>query len=76
MDLTTIATFSTLDVFHVVVESPRGSALKLKYEPRWETMSITRPRAFEAAARRRRSAQRRSHAEDAEGRATQRRTAG
>jgi inorganic pyrophosphatase len=43
MDLTTIPTFASGDVFHVVVEAPRGSALKLKYEPRWEGMAISRP---------------------------------
>ncbi len=43
MDLTTIPAFASDDVFHVVVEVPRGSVLKLKYEPRWETMSVSRP---------------------------------
>ena len=43
MDLTTIPTFAEDETFHVVVESPRGSSVKLKYEPRWQTMAISRP---------------------------------
>ena len=46
MDLTTIPTFAGEQTFHVVVESPRGSRVKLKYEGRWETMSISRPLAL------------------------------
>jgi inorganic pyrophosphatase len=43
MDLTTIPTFARGDILHIVVEAPRGSTLKLKYEPRWEMMAISRP---------------------------------
>jgi inorganic pyrophosphatase len=43
MDLSKIPSFADDELFHVVVEAPRGSALKLKYEPRWQVMSISRP---------------------------------
>lgn len=43
MNLLTIPAFGGSGVFHVVVESPRGSTVKLKYEPQWEAMSISRP---------------------------------
>src|SRR5262245_15912130 len=43
MNLLTIPAFSTEQMFHVVVESPKGSHLKLKYEPGWEAMGISRP---------------------------------
>jgi inorganic pyrophosphatase len=43
VNLLTIPTFAARDTIHVVVESPRGSHLKLKYDPRWETMGISRP---------------------------------
>jgi len=43
MNLLTIPAFGGSGVIHVVVESPRGSTVKLKYEPRWEAMSISRP---------------------------------
>jgi len=43
MNLVTIPTFADEDVFHVVVEAPRGSTLKLKYHVEWEVMSVSRP---------------------------------
>ena len=43
MNLSSIPTFLSHDVFNVVVEVPRGSRLKLKYEPRWQVMSVSRP---------------------------------
>jgi inorganic pyrophosphatase len=43
MNLAAIPAMTGDTTFHVVVESPRGSALKLKYEPRWQTMTVSRP---------------------------------
>lgn len=43
MKLGEIPAFAGSDIIHIVVESPRGAALKLKYEPDWDAMSISRP---------------------------------
>jgi inorganic pyrophosphatase len=43
MNLSAIPAFASDDTFHVVVEAPRGSTLKLKYEAQWEAMSVSRP---------------------------------
>jgi inorganic pyrophosphatase len=42
-DLHKLETFAEEGVFRVVVESPRGAGVKLKYVPEIEAMSISRP---------------------------------
>lgn len=42
-DLAKVPAFSSDDLFHVVVECPRGSAVKWKYDPELGVMSISRP---------------------------------
>jgi inorganic pyrophosphatase len=43
VNLERLPTFVDAEVFHVVVESPRGSAVKLKYAGRFEAFTISRP---------------------------------
>ena len=43
--LNRLPTFAKEDVFHVVVESPRGSTIKLKYDVDLNAMSVSRPLA-------------------------------
>jgi inorganic pyrophosphatase len=43
MDLASIPAFASDDTFHVIIETPRGSTLKLKYDSRWQAMTVVRP---------------------------------
>lgn len=42
-DLTRLPPRGKGGAFHVVVESPRGSTVNLKYEPRLGTFTLSRP---------------------------------
>lgn len=43
MDLTTIPARAAGGAVHVVVESPRGATVKLKYEPEFAAFGVSRP---------------------------------
>jgi inorganic pyrophosphatase len=43
MNLEALPAFETGDTFRVVVESPRGSSLKLKYDAQLQAMGVSRP---------------------------------
>lgn len=42
-DLSSLPAFVDAETFHVVVESPRGAVVKLKYDAQLRAMSISRP---------------------------------
>jgi len=42
-ELHRLPTFAHDDIFHVVVESPRGSTIKLKHDPSLDVFAISRP---------------------------------
>ena len=42
-DLLALPTFAAADAINVVIESPRGSTLKLKYDPNLQVISLARP---------------------------------
>src|SRR6185503_13012746 len=43
IDVSALPTFADDDAIHVVVESPRGSAVKLKYDREHGVMTMSRP---------------------------------
>lgn len=43
MNYLTLPSFASSDAVHVVVESPRGSTVKLKYDPELEAFALSRP---------------------------------
>jgi inorganic pyrophosphatase len=43
MNYLRIPSFASADAVHVVVESPRGSTVKLKYDPALEAFGVSRP---------------------------------
>ena len=43
MNYAVLPAFGTRDAIHVVIESPRGSTVKLKYDPNLEAFTLSRP---------------------------------